>query len=47
MKSCTGTVTTMGKGEVHGMSNKQTRLDVKGSTEAELVGVNDGMPHML
>ena len=46
MKSHTGAVLSMGKGGVMSISTKQ-KLNTKSSTEAELVGVDDGMPMVL
>ncbi len=46
MKSHTGAILTMGKGGVYAMSTKQ-KINTKSSTEAELVGVDDGMPMVL
>ena len=43
MKSHTGGTFSLGKGSVYSLSQKQ-RLNTKSSTEAELVGVDDGMP---
>jgi hypothetical protein len=43
MKSHTGRTFSLGKGSVYSLSRKQ-RLNTKSSTEAELVGVDDGMP---
>ena len=46
MRSHTGATLTMGKGSVFSMSTKQ-KINTKSSTEAELVGVDDGMPMVL
>jgi hypothetical protein len=46
MKSHTGGDMSLGKGAVYGTSTRQ-KLNTKSSTEAELVGVNDGMPQIL
>jgi hypothetical protein len=43
MKSHTGGTFLLGKGSVYSLSRKQ-RLNAKSSTEAELVGVDEGMP---
>jgi hypothetical protein len=43
MRSHTGGTLSLGKGSVYSMSRKQ-RINTKSSTEAELVGVDDGMP---
>jgi hypothetical protein len=43
MKSHTGGTMSLGKGSVYSLSRKQ-RINTKSSTEAELVGVDDGMP---
>jgi hypothetical protein len=43
MRSHTGGTLSLGKGLVYSMSRKQ-RINTKSSTEAELVGVDDGMP---
>jgi KUP system potassium uptake protein len=37
---------SLGKGSVFSMSRKQ-KINTKSSTEAELVGVDDGMPHIV
>ena len=42
MKSHTGAVTSLGKGAIYAMSNKQ-QINTQSSTEAELVGVNDAI----
>ena len=46
MKSHTGGTMSFGKGSVYSMSRKQ-RINTKSSTEAELVGVDDGMPLVI
>ena len=46
MRSHTGGRLTMGKGTVSGKSSKQ-KLNVKSSSEAELVGVDDCMSQIL
>jgi hypothetical protein len=46
MKSHTGGTMSLGKGSVYSLSQKQ-RINTKSSTEAELVGVNDGMPLVI
>ncbi len=46
MRSHTGGVMTPGKGTIYGTSTRQ-KIDTKSSAEAELVGVNDVMPHVL
>jgi hypothetical protein len=43
MRSHTGGTLSLGRGSVYSMSRKQ-RINTKSSTEAELVGVDDGMP---
>jgi hypothetical protein len=43
MRSHTGGTLSLGKGSVYSVSWKQ-RINTKSSTEAELVGVDDGMP---
>jgi hypothetical protein len=43
MRSQTGGTMLLGKGLVYSFSRKQ-RINTKNSTEAELVGVDDGMP---
>jgi hypothetical protein len=43
MRSHTGGTMSLGKGSVYSLSRKQ-RINTKSSTEAELVGVDDGMP---
>src|SRR5210317_1195795 len=43
LRSHTGGNFTMGKGTIYGKSSKQ-KLNVKSSTEAELVGFDDCMP---
>ena len=45
-RSHTGAVLSMGEGCLQGTSTKQ-KLNVRSSTEAELVGVDDKMPHIL
>jgi hypothetical protein len=42
----TGATMSLGRGSVIGMSKKQ-KLNTKGSTECELVGVDDASPQML
>ena len=44
MRSHTGGAISMGRGILHGKSSKQ-KLNVKSSTEAELVGVSDYLPY--
>src|SRR5210317_2281983 len=46
LRSHTGRNFTMGKGTIYGKSSKQ-KLNVKSSTEAELVGFDDFMPQIL
>ena len=46
MKSHTGGVMTLGKGAVQSISQKQ-KLNTKSSTEAELVGADDVMIHLM
>jgi hypothetical protein len=46
MKSHTGGIMSLGKGSVYGTSTRQ-KLNTKSLTEAELVGVNNVMPHVL
>jgi hypothetical protein len=46
MKSHTGRTMSLGKGSIYSMSQKQ-RLNTKSSMEAELVGVDDGMPLVI
>jgi hypothetical protein len=46
MRSHTGGTMSLGKGSVYSLSRKQ-RLNTKSSTEAELVGVDDGMPLVI
>lgn len=46
MKSHTGAVLSMGKGAAYSMSTKQ-KINTKSSTEAEIVGVDDGMPMVV
>ena len=46
MKSHTGATATFGKGSVLSISTKQ-KINTKSSTEAELVGVDDALPHNL
>jgi hypothetical protein len=46
MKSHTGGTMSLGKGSVYCLSRKQ-HINTKSSTEAELVGVDDGMPLMI
>ena len=46
MKSQTGGSMSMGLGILHGKSSKQ-KLNVKSSTEAELVGVSDYLPYNI
>jgi hypothetical protein len=46
MKSHTGGTMSLGKGSVYSVSRKQ-RINTKSSTEAELVGVDDGMPLVI
>jgi hypothetical protein len=43
MRSHTGGTLPLGKGSVYSMSRRQW-INTKSSTEAELVGVDDGMP---
>jgi hypothetical protein len=43
MKSHTGGTMLLGKGSIYSLSQKQ-HINIKSSTEAELVGVDDGMP---
>jgi len=45
-KSHTGIVVSLGAGAIFAKSSKQ-RLNTKSSTEAELVGVSDGMGHVV
>src|SRR6185437_2223365 len=45
-KSHTGETITLGKGAVYCKSSKQ-KLVAKSSTEAELIGLSDGLPHVL
>jgi hypothetical protein len=46
MKSHTGVTMSLGKGSVYSASTRQ-KLNMKSSTEAELVGVDDLMPQIL
>ena len=46
MKSQTGATMSLGKGSVYSSSTKQ-KLNTRSSTEAELVAVDDAMPHIL
>jgi hypothetical protein len=46
MRSHTSGTMSLGKGSVYSLSRKQ-RLNTKSSTEAELVGVDDGMPLVI
>ena len=46
MKSQTGGAMSLGMGILHGKSSKQ-KLNVKSSTEAELVGVSDYLPYNI
>eukprot|EP00978_Attheya_sp_CCMP212_P038772 scaffold195564_cov31-Attheya_sp.AAC.1 len=46
MKSHTGGIMSLGRGAVYASSVKQ-KLNVKSSTESELVGVADMLPQML
>ena len=46
MRRQTGGTILMGVGVIHGKSSKQ-RFNVKSSTEAELVGVNEYMPYNI
>jgi hypothetical protein len=46
MKSHTGATVSFGKGSVYSMSRKQ-RINTKSSTEAEIIGVDDGMPLVI
>ena len=46
MKSQTGGAMSLGMGVLHGKSSKQ-KLNVKSSTEAELVGVSDYLPYNI
>ena len=46
MRSHTGAIMTLGKGAAMSMSTKQ-KLNTKSSTEAELVGVSDYLPHCI
>jgi hypothetical protein len=46
MKSHTGGMMSLGRGANYSTSNKQ-KINVRSSTEAELVGVNDCMPQCL
>jgi hypothetical protein len=46
MKSHTGGTISLGKGSVYSLSQKQ-RINTKSSTEAELVGVDNGMPLVI
>jgi len=46
MRSHTGVAMSLGKGAIYSASTKQ-KLNTKSSTEAELVGVDDGMPGVL
>ena len=46
MKSQTGGAMSLGVGVLHGKSSKQ-KLNVKSSTEAELVGVGDAMTFVI
>lgn len=45
-KSHTGETVTLGKGAIFNKSSKQ-KLVAKSSTEAELIGLSDGLPHVL
>jgi len=46
MRSHTGGTMSLGKGSIYSLSRKQ-RINTKSSTEAELVGVDDGMAHVV
>ena len=46
MKSHMGETMSFGKGSVYSMSQKQC-INTKSSTEAEIVGVDDGMPLVI
>ena len=46
MKSHTGVYITLGKGAIYCRSSKQ-KLVSKSSTEAELVGISDGLPQII
>ena len=46
MKSHMGGMMSFGKGSVYSMSWKQ-RINTKSSTEAEIIGVDDGMPLVI
>jgi hypothetical protein len=46
MRSHTGGTMSLGKGSLYSFSRKQ-RINTKSSTEAELVGVDDGMPLVI
>ena len=46
MRSHTGQHMSLGKGAVYSSSSKQ-KLNTRSSTEAELVGLNDGMTQIL
>ena len=46
MRSHTGGLLTFGRGIIHGKSSKQ-KLNVKSSTEAEIVGVSEYLPYTL
>ena len=46
MRSHTGGMMTFGKGIIHGKASKQ-KLNVKSSTEAEVVGMSDYLPFSL
>jgi hypothetical protein len=46
MRSHTGGTMSLGKGSVYSLSRKQ-RLNTKSLTEAELVGVDVGMPLVI
>jgi hypothetical protein len=45
-RSHSGGTMSLGKGSIFSMSRKQ-KINTKSSTEAELVGVDDGMPHIV
>ena len=46
LKSHTGAATSFGRGVINTKSSKQ-KLNTKSSTEAELVGVSDYLPHCV
>ena len=46
MKSQTGKTVSIGTGVIHGKCSKQ-KLNVKSSTEAELVGVSEYIPYNI